>query len=671
MRTFPTAKIRNVALAGHSGTGKTTLLEAMLATTGQIDRAGSVPAGSTVSDYEPEEARRQMSLGLSVAPVLHAQHKLNVVDLPGYLDFEADQQAGMGVADLVLILVSGSDGIEAGTEAAWELAQGLGRSVAFCVTKLDRDRADFPTVLGNLRARFGSGVVPLDVPAGNAEEVRAGVDLLASAAADVDGDLAAWREALLEAAVISDEALMERYLEGEALSPADLLGGLRAAVTGRTAFPVTWAVGPVAAGVEVLLDRLRTIAPSPDQVGPRRALAGGQDLPVPCDAAGPTLATVYKTVVDPYVGQLSYLRVLSGTIHPDVHLVNPRSGSDERLHGLFILQGSDHLGVESLEAGDLGAVAKLSDTATGDSLAQADHPALAVWPPWPQATYATAIRPHSDSDDDKLMTALHRLQSEDPSLRVERNDETHQSLLWGMGETHLGVAIERLHRRFGVQVDTEEVKVAYRETVTGAAEAEGRHKKQSGGHGQFGVVSLRIEPLERGEGFQFVDQVVGGAIPHQFITAVEKGVIEAMSTGGDLGFPVTDIRATVFDGKTHPVDSSELSFKLAASLAFRNAFSQARPVLLEPVSDLVVDVPTELQGDIMGDLNSRRGRVHGTEATAEGRQVISAHVPTSEVRRYAIDLRSLTGGRGRFRARHSHYDPVPTNLTSRLVGAGA
>jgi elongation factor G len=385
------------------------------------------------------------------------------------------------------------------------------------------------------------------------------------------------------------------------------------------------------------------------------------------DPAGPPLAIVYRTVADPYVGKVSFFKALSGTIRPDAHLTNPRTHSEERLHALFTMRGKEQDPVPEIPAGDIGAVAKLNETFTGDTLAPKGTPVVIprIEPPTP--VLSVAIKPKSKGDEDKLMTGLHRLQEEDQALQIRRDDETHQTLLSGMGETHLALITDKLARKFGVEVETEDVRVAYRETVTGSAEAEGKHKKQTGGHGQFGVAFLRVEPTERGEGFEFVDKIVGGAIPRQFIPAVEKGVTETMSTAGVFGYPVVDVRVTLYDGKFHPVDSSELSFKMAGSLALKEAMGKANPVMLEPVSLLEVTVPSQFQGDVMGDLNSRRGRVQGTEAVGGGEQMVTATVPTSEILRYSIDLRSLTGGRGRFSARHSHYDLLPAHLVDKVA----
>ncbi|MDQ1401857.1 MAG: elongation factor, partial [Actinomycetota bacterium] len=405
----------------------------------------------------------------------------------------------------------------------------------------------------------------------------------------------------------------------------------------------------------------------PTERPPVTVTAGDTVHEIECEPSGPPLAYIFKTIADPYVGKVSLFKVLSGTIQPDAVLTNPRTHSDEKLHGLFTLRGKEHEPVSELPAGDIGAVAKLSDTQTGDTLAPKGQPVLVARPADVTPVLSIAIRPKSKGDDDKLMTALHKLQDEDPALRLRRDDETHQTILSGMGETHLSVTAERLARKFGVEVETEEVQVAYRETISQRAEAEGKYKKQTGGHGQFGVANIRIEPLERGEGFQFADAIVGGAIPRQFIPAVEKGIQETMVRGGHFGFPVVDAKVTLVDGKFHAVDSSEMSFRMAGSLAFHEAMAKAGPVILEPVSHLEVAVPLAYQGDVMGDLNARRGRVQGTDAGNDGEQVIVALVPTSEIMRYAIDLRSITGGRGRFVATHDHYDPLPQHLYDKVA----
>src|SRR5437764_14432023 len=479
------------------------------------------------------------------------------------------------------------------------------------------------------------------------------------------------RDNLVEGIVVADHPLMERYLEGETIEPKELEETLAKGVAEASVFPVVCGAATKFIGVDRLAQFICEIGPAPTDRPPVEVQAGDNTTEVPCDPNGQPLAFVFRTVADPYVGKVSFLKVLSGTVRPDAQLTNTHTHSDERLHGLFTMSGKEQDTVPDLPAGDIGAVAKLANTGTGDTLAPKGTPVVVTPIEAPEPILAVAILPKSKGDEDKLMTGLHRLQDEDPALRVRRDDETHQTLLSGMGETHLSIVTERLSRKFGVEVETEEVKVPYRETITSEAEAEGKYKKQTGGHGQFGVAFLRVEPLDRGQGFEFVDKIVGGAIPRQFIPAVEKGVAEAMSTGGVHGFPVVDVRATVFDGKFHSVDSSEMSFKMAGSLGFKEAMAKANPVLLEPISMLEVTVPLAYQGDVMGDLNSRRGRVQGTESAGAGEQIITALVPTSEVMRYAIDLRSLTGGRGRFTLHHDHYDLLPSHLTDRVTKAMA
>jgi elongation factor G len=436
-------------------------------------------------------------------------------------------------------------------------------------------------------------------------------------------------------------------------------------------FPVACGSPIKGVGIDLLARLICEIGPSPLDRPAVTVVAGDAETTVACDPSGPPLALVYRTLADPFVGKVSYLKVLSGTIRPDTHLTNPRTHGDERLHALFSMRGKDHDNVSELCAGDLGAVPKLAGTATGDTLAPKGTPVVIPPPELPEPVLSVAVVPRTKGDEDKLMTGLHRLQEEDPALHLRRDDETHQTILSGMGDTHLAVVAERLARKFGVEVKTEPVRVAYRETITTSAEAEGKHKKQSGGHGQFGVATLRIEPLPRGGGFEFVDKIVGGAIPRQFIPAVEKGVAETMGQAGVFGYPVVDIKVTLLDGKFHAVDSSEMSFKMAGSIAFREAMANAGPVVLEPVSAVQVTVPSQCQGDIMGDLNSRRGRVQGTEAVGNAEQMITALVPTSEVLRYAIDLRSITGGRGRFSAHHDHYDLLPPHLVDAVAKAAS
>jgi len=683
---IPTERIRNVALVGHGGAGKTTLAEAMLLESGSISRLGRVEDGTTVCDSEPEEQRRGQSLSLALAPLVWKGHRINLIDAPGYADFEGEALTALRVADLAVFVVSAVSGPEVQTLRLWKAAADLGLPRMVFVNKLDRERASFPRTLDQLRDRLGSGVAPLELPIGEEADFHGIADLLTDTAFLYDGSTGGHTTApipdemealehqvhdnLVEGIVVADDELLERYLEGEAPSVEELERTLAHGVDQATVFPVVCGSATGRVGIDRLADLICEIGPSPADRPPVAVEAGDATVEIQPDATGQPLALVFKTLADPFVGQVSLFRVLSGTLRADDHLVNPRSGSDERLHGLFRVSGREHEPVDALVAGDLGGVAKLSGTVTWDTLAPRGTPVRVAAPDAPPPVLAIAVVARTTADDDKLATALHRLVQEDPALVVTLDPETHQTLLRGSGETHLQVTLERLERKFGVSVDTEEVRVAYRETITQPAEAEGRHKKQSGGHGQFGVASVRIEPIERGAGYEFIDKVVGGAIPKQYIPAVSKGIEEAMAEGGLHGFPVVDVRVTCLDGRYHPVDSSEMSFKMAGRLAFREALAQAGPVVLEPVSAIEVTVPAEVQGDVLGDLNSRRGRVQGTEAGADGAQIVIAQVPTAELRRYAIDLRSRTGGRGEFSAHHDHYDVVPPNLVDALGGGG-
>jgi len=664
VKTFPTSKIRNVALVGHGGAGKTTLTEALLFCSGAINRMGRVEDGNTVSDFDPEEQRRHISLSMALAPFEIDGYKVNLVDTPGYADFVGDVAAALRAVDLAVFVVSAVEGVEVQTEIAWRMAEDLGLPRAIFVNKLDRERASFDRTLDQLKERFGAGVAPLELPIGEESEFRGVIDLLDDVAITYDDatgrssegaipdDMAveehSVHDALVEGIVVADDDLMERYLGDETIDKKELAGALAKGIADASVFPVLCGSAAKLIGV----DRLARFVV--------------EEGPEPRVGEGDTAAVVFKTVVDPYVGRVNLFRVLQGTVKHDDTLVNGRTVADERLHQLTTMRGKEQEPVEEVPAGDLAAVAKLADTSTGDILgargAKVDVEPFAV----PEPVLAFAIKPKSKGDEDKLANALHRLQDEDPALRIERNPETHQTLLQGMGETHLSITLERLQRKFGVEVDTEDVKVPYRETITSTAEAEGKYKKQTGGHGQFGVAFLRVEPLERGGGFEFVDQIVGGAIPRQFIPAVEKGVRETMDQGGVFGYPVVDVKVTCFDGKFHPVDSSEMSFKMAGSIGFKDAMAKAGPILLEPISELVVTAPEANQGDIMGDLNSKRGRIQGSASVGNGEVEITALVPTSEVLRYAIDLRSLTGGRGRFTRNDSHYDPVPAHLADKI-----
>ncbi|MEO9224391.1 MAG: elongation factor G [Acidimicrobiales bacterium] len=681
MRKVPSEHIRNVALVGHSGVGKTTLAEALLHRAGVTNRLGRVEDGTTACDTDPEEQRRGVSISLAVAPFEWKGHKINLLDTPGYADFVGEVHAALRVADLAVFVVSAVDGVEVQTEAAWRIAAGLRLPRMIFINKLDRERADFERTLEQLRERFGAGIAPLELPIGSEADFRGIADLLTDTAwtysngepagGEIPDDMTTLEhqvhDNLVEGIVVADDDLMEGYLDGSIPSVEELEHTLHLGVDDATVFPVVCGSALAEVAVDRLADFICEIGPSPLERPPTEVEAGDTLVEVPIRPDGQPLAFVFKTVADPYVGRISLFKVLSGRIAADDHLVNTRTGNDERLHGLVMVRGDAQEPVDEVLAGDIAAVAKLADTRTGDTLAPANQPVRLAPIDWPDPLLATAIVARNQGDDDKLATALHRIADEDPTVVVARDDQTHQTLLRGQGETHLAITLERLERKFGVAVETQPVRVPYRETISGEAEAEGRYKKQTGGHGQFGVANLRVRPLERGEGFRFVDKIVGGAIPRQFIPAVHKGVEEALASGV-MGHPVVDLEVTVFDGKYHPVDSSEMSFKMAGAHGLRAALEAAGPVLLEPVSQLDIIVPVDLQGDVMGDLNARRGQIQGTEAgPGDGEQTIYALVPTAETVRYAIDLRSITGGRGRFAQRHDRYEVVPAQIVARLT----
>ncbi len=679
MQGYPPAKIRNVALVGHGGAGKTTLTEALLHAAGVVGRPGRVEDGSTVADADPEEHARGLSLSVALVPFEWDGHKVNLLDCPGYADFATETLAALQIADLAVFVVSAVDGVEVETEAMWRAAANRGLPRMVFVNKLDRERASFPRTLEQLQAVFGAGIAPLELPIGEERDFRGVADLLSDTAItyadgqpttgpipdDMETREHAVHDSLVEGIVVADDELMERYLDGDVPSVEQLEKTLAAGVAAGVVFPVVCGSATREIGVDRLADFVCEIGPSPLDRPSVPVRAGSTVADVAPDPHGPALASVWKTVADRHVGRISLLKVLSGTVTPDLTLVDTRTHADERLHALFTLRGHEQIPVDRLSCGDIGAVAKLADVVTGDTLAPKGTPVSVIAPDLPQPSLTIGIRPRAKGDEDKLMVSLHRLQDEDPALALRRDDETHQTLLSGMGEMHLLVTADRLARRYGVDIETEEVVVAYRETVSGHAEAEGRYKKQSGGHGQFGVATVRIAPLERGGGFRFADHIVGGAIPRQFIPAVEKGIVEAMASGGPHGYPVVDVEVTCTDGKYHSVDSSEMSFKMAGAVAFRTAMDAASPVLLEPVSLVEVTVPDAYQGDAMGDLNSRRGRVHGTTVDGSGTCTIEALVPTSEILRYAVDLRSMTAGRGRFHATHDHYDLLPAHLADK------
>ena len=683
MKTYDAKDIRNVLLVGHGGSGKTTLLEAMLFASGAITRMGTVEDGNTVSDHDPDEQRKNISVSLTMAPIEWDGVKINVLDAPGYADFIGDTRSAIRAVDAVIVVVSAVDGVEVQTEAAWELAVEAGLPRAIFVNKLDRERSDFQATLDQLVSSFGNQVAPFELPIGEEHDFRGIADLLHEKAdlypSGPKAEESEWpeeihqmadpaREKLIEAVAESDDALIEEYLEEGTLPEEHIVSGAKLGFTNARLAPVIVGSAAKAIGIDRLLDLIVEEFPSPLDRAPMTVVGkDGDQAERASDTAAPLAAFVFKTLSDPFVGHITMFRVFSGAIRPDSSVHNATQAIDERVGQLFTLVGKEHVPVSEVAAGDIGAVAKLQQAHTGDTLSAKDAavqvPALGL----PEPLLAYAIAPKTKGDENKLATGLSRLREEDPTLRVTRNEETHQTVMHGMGEAHLEVMVERLKRKFGVEVTTAPAKIAYRETVRGRAKGLGRHVKQTGGHGQYAVCNIEIEPLAHGDGFIYEDKIFGGAIPHQFIPSIEKGVVRTMSEGVISGNPMVDLKVTLVDGKFHPVDSSDMAFQIAGSMALKDAVDQAGVALLEPIVDLEVIVPEAYTGDIMGDLNAKRGKIAGMEQLGGGKQRIRAQVPQAEVARYVIDLRSMTGGRGAYTATFSHYEEMPQHLAQKVI----
>jgi elongation factor G len=683
MNTYDAARVRNILLVGHSGAGKTTLAEALLFVSGAITRMGKVEDGNTVSDHDPEEIRRGISVSLALAPFEWDGSKVNVVDAPGYADFIGEVRGGLRAVDACLFVVSAVDGVEVQTEVAWELAAQAGLPRAVVINKLDRERASFERTLDELVKAFGTQVAPIQFPIGEEHDFAGVADLLSGKAyrygSGPNGEEGDWpddihakadpfREKLTEAVAEADDALLERYLEEGTLPESEVVKGIRAGFVEAKIAPVLISAATTPIAADRLVNFISEVFPSPSERPPIKLVGkGDEEKERPCDPAQPLAALVFKTVSDPYVGHISMFRVFSGRVRPDSTIHNASKRTDERIGQLFTLRGKEHETLSEVSAGDIGAVAKLSHTTTGDALCTKDDPVTIPTPELPQPLLAMAVEPKTKGDEDKLSTALARVREEDPTLRVDRSEETHETVLYGMGEAHLDVVMERMKRKFGVEVTHRPARIPYKETLKGAAKAQGRYVKQSGGHGQYGVAWIEVEPLPHGGGFEFVDKIVGGVIPNQFIPSVEKGVVKAMGEGVAAGYPMVDIRVTLYDGKHHSVDSSDMSFQIAGSMALREAAQQAGVALLEPIVELDIVVPDSYTGDVMGDLNSKRGKILGMEQTGTGKQRIRATAPQAEVARYAIDLRSMTGGRGSFTMKFSHYEEVPTHIAQKVI----
>ncbi|AEM79643.1 elongation factor G [Thermoanaerobacter wiegelii] len=668
MKDYKTNQIRNVGLVSHGGAGKTTLTEAFLFNTKVIDRMGRVENGTTVSDYDPEEIARQISISTSVIPVEWRECKINILDMPGYFDFFGEVVSGLRVVDSVIIPVCAASGVEVGTEKVFSLAQKNKLPIIFFINKMDRENADYFKTLNQLMEKFGNKVIPLTFPIGSEQSFKGYVDVLTQKAyvydekgvketevpADLMDKVLSAKEELIENIAENDETLMEKYFGGEEFTQEEMKEGIKNSIRIGELMPVLCGSSLKNIGTDKLLDAIVEFLPSPLDIEREKASENG-----------PVAAFVFKTIADPYVGRLSIFKVVSGTLTSDSTLLNSNKQMQEKISQLYILRGKKQMPVSKLVAGDIGAVAKLQYTMTGDTLCDTSNPVTLSAIEFPQPTLALAIEPKSKGDEEKISNGLQRLQEEDPTFKVEKNLETGQMIVYGMGEQHIEVISKKLMNKFGVECTLTDPIVPYRETIKGKVKVEGKHKKQTGGHGQYGHVWIEFEPNPNSE-FEFEDKIFGGAVPKQYIPAVEKGLRESMKEGVLARYPVVNIKATLVDGSYHPVDSSEMAFKIAASLAFKKGMEQANPVLLEPIMRVEVVVPEEYMGDIIGDLNKRRGRILGMESK-DNLEVITAEVPLAEMNRYATDLRSLTQARGDFKMTFARYEEAPPNVAQKII----
>ncbi|MEZ5292151.1 MAG: elongation factor G [Vicinamibacterales bacterium] len=684
MKVYDAASIRNVAVVGHGGCGKTQLVSAMLYSAGTVNRLGTVDDGTTVTDYDPEEIARKHTLSTSLAHAEWRKTKINFLDTPGVANFFADARAAMNVADAALVVVDAVSGSAVQTEKAWAAADDLKLPRLVALSRFDRDRASLERSLESIRRSCHRGVVPIHLPLGEGDACTGIVDLVgmkvftapAGGGAAVEGpvpdslrpDAEAARNALIEAVAEADESLMEKYFEAGTLDDHDLITGLQRATAACTLFPLVCTAALKNIGIDSVLNAMLSWLPAAADRPFRATDASGARAERPVSEQAPAAAFVWKTVADQFAGRITLFRVYQGTLTSDSTVKNRSRDLDERLGSLQIMQGKTAVSVPEIKAGDIGAVAKLKETRTGDTLA--DARADITFPPivWPEPVLSYAIEPKSRGDEDKISTAMHRLEEEDGSIHYARDSNTNELLLSGQGQLHIEVTVAKLKRRFGVEVNLKPPRIPYRETITAAVEAHGRHKKQTGGHGQFGDCKVRFEPLPRGGGFEFVDEIFGGSIPRQFIPAVEKGLEESRVRGFLAGYPMVDFKAVLYDGSYHDVDSNELSFKTAGHLAFKDGMARAKPTLLEPIMQVEVYAPSDFAGDLMGDLNGRRGRIAGMD-TRGANTVIKAQVPMSEMLTYEQHLTSVTGGRGSYHMEYSHYENVPAHEQTKIVSA--
>lgn len=682
MKNYKSDMIRNVGLIGHSGSGKTSLAEAMLFTSGAIDRMGKIADGNTVCDFDPEEIKRSISISTAFAPCEWKNEKINILDTPGYFDFVGEVKSTLRVVESCLIVTCAVSGVEVGTEQVFKFAEDAGLPRVFFINKMDRENANFNKVMDQIRQMFGQKAVPFQLPIGAESNFKGIVDIVQQKAYAFDGkgvkpcdipaelkdEMENYRSMLVEAVAETDDDLLTKYLEGEELTDAEIQKGLKIGVKNGEIFPVLCGSAFTNKGISMLLDFIHDYMPSPlDRPAEKvvNATSNAEEI-LECKSDTNFSALVFKTMADPYVGKLTLFKVFSGILKSDMAVYNVTRGETEKLGQIYVMRGKKQENVSEVAAGDIAAVAKLQYTSTNDTLAEKEHSILLKEIDFPKPVLSLAAQPKAKGDEEKISAGLTRLMEEDKTFEVSKNTETGQLLVSGMGEIHLEVLAGKLLHKFGSEMILDIPKVPYRETIRGTVKVEGKHKKQSGGRGQYGHVWIELQPLDSTEDFEFEDKIFGGAVPKQYIPAVEKGLRESLKEGVLAGYPVVGVKAILYDGSFHPVDSSEMAFKIAASMAFKKGCEQAKPVLLEPIMDMEIVVPESFMGDIIGDLNKRRGRVMGMEMV-EGMQHIKAQAPMAEVFRYATDLRSMTQGRGSFSSSFSHYEEVPAQLAEKII----
>lgn len=681
MNEYTGDKIRNVVIVGHGGAGTTSVTEALLFRSGAINRMCNVADGTTTTDYEPEEIKRKVSVNATMAPVEWREHKINFIDAPGFADFVAEVKNALRAVDSALIVVDATSGVQIGTEQCWKLAEEAGLPRILFVNKMDRENADFDHILENLRSKFGKKVLPLQLPLGKEDKFEGLIDLFKMKAfrgngngsdeieipAEYKESAELYREQMIESAVEADDECMMRYLEGEKIEDKEIMECLTKGIRSGLLCPMICgsAIKNIGLGrcMNALIDFTYPAILREYEVVNK---VTGETEKHDCNA--PMAAMVFKTTSDPFVGRLSFFRVFSGSISADGPIYNSRREMDERPGSLFTMRGKNQIPLKVVNAGDIGVFSKLQYTATGDTLCDKSHPVEFLPINYPVPMYTRSIYAKKKGEEDKIMNALNRLMEEDPTFIVTKNSVTKETLISGMGDQHIEIIMERMQRKFGVDADLRTPIIEYRETIRATADdIEGKHKKQSGGHGQYGHVIIKMEPLPPGGGFEFVDEIFGGAVPRQYIPAVEKGMNECMTKGILAGYPCVDVRITLKDGSYHPVDSSEMAFKTASSIAFKKAMEAAKPVLLEPVYNLNVTVPDAMMGDVIGDLNTKRGRILGMTPTEEGLSVVAAQAPYAEISNYAVDLRALTQGIGTFEMKFDHYEDVPAKIAEKVI----